>query len=299
MKIDARHAGRVVVTVGVACISCFGLFVSNVHAREAAPIIEGSATAAPAQRAPTAEVRLSFEERLSRIERRLDNDAMVEVMRRLDYLQQEMQRLVGNTELVNHEIEGIKKRQRELYLDIDRRLTQMDQKIASGTGATQTPTSPAINAPSNAMPPSTGSASPTVAAPGVSPAADNAINRDAYERAFNLLKEGRYELSIAAFKAFIETYPTASYADNAQYWLGEANYAKQNYKIALAEFNKVLDNYPQSTKIPDAMLKIGYCYAELGNSKQAEVVLNNILTRYPDSTAARLATKRLSLLKNL
>ena len=290
MKTLPRRTWHSVVYVSVAWVFIAG-FSFSAYARQPAPVIESSTSQ---QRSSGAEVKLSIDERLDRIERRLGNNVMVEVMRRLDFLQQEMQRLVGDMEIINHEIDGIKKRQRELYLDIDRRLNQLDQKIASSQAV---PSAPAPSAPENAMP---STSSGTTAAPGASPSLlDNNITRDAYERAFNLLKEGRYELAIAAFKAFIETYPSASYADNAQYWLGEANYAKQNYKVALQEFNKVLDNYPRSQKIPDAMLKIGYCYNELGDPKQAKVVLDNILSRYPDSTAARLATKRLTILKNL
>jgi tol-pal system protein YbgF len=296
MKTYARHARRLRFYSGVVCICIFGFFTANVAARQAAPIIEG--TASTPQKPSIPEVRLSFEERLSRIERRLDNDAMADVMRQIDFLQQDMRRLVGEMELVNHEIDGIKKRQRELYLDIDRRLNQMTQKIDSMSASPTTPSQAPTTGPNATASSAANNASAAPSGVGPSTAADTNISRDAYERAFNLLKEGRYELAIAAFKAFIETYPTASYADNAQYWLGEANYAKQNYKVALQEFNKVLDNYPQSAKIPDAMLKIGYCYAELGNSQQATVVLNNIISHYPDSTAARLATKRLTILKN-
>ena len=99
MKTFARHirhlfTNAVISNASMACICFLGLYASNVYARQPAPIIEGSASTV--QNPPTPEVRLSFEERLSRIERRLDNDAMVEVMRRLDYLQQEMQKKQSN-----------------------------------------------------------------------------------------------------------------------------------------------------------------------------------------------------------
>ena len=123
------------------------------------------------------------------------------------------------------------------------------------------------------------------------------LQREAYDRAFNLLKDGRYELAIASFKAYLETYPNADYADNAQYWLGEANYAQRRYDVALQEFNKVLDNYPKSSKRADAMLKMGFSYQELGKTEDAEAVLGNIITMFPDTTAARLAQKRIQDLK--
>jgi tol-pal system protein YbgF len=124
------------------------------------------------------------------------------------------------------------------------------------------------------------------------------VARSAYERGFNLLKQGRYELAAKSLTAFLETYPKAAYADNAQYWLAEANYAQENYKVALQEFRKVIDNYPNSPKRADAMLKIGYTYDELGDKKLAMQTLNTIVSTYPKSTAARLAQKRIKNLKS-
>jgi tol-pal system protein YbgF len=128
-------------------------------------------------------------------------------------------------------------------------------------------------------------------------AADAEQERQAYERAFELLKQGRYDLAVAAFKAFVQSYPNGQYADNAQYWLGEANYVQRQFKDALKEFQAVVNNHPSSPKRPDAMLKMGYTYQELGDLDQARMTLNDVISNYPASTAARLAQKRLQDLK--
>jgi len=272
--------------------------VQGVDAREPAPVIE--AAAQPASN--------SLEKRLEIVEKRLDSQAMMEVLTRLDKMQQEMQNLVGQMEVLNHDLDNIKKRQRDLYVDIDRRITQVEQKTAElakaqpaagmaapSGGSPGMPSGPMTAGTSSAAPTpgsaDTGGAAPTTVA-NISPQSSQ-LQRDAYDRAFNLLKDGRYDLAIASFKAYLETYPTADYADNAQYWLGEANYAQHHYDVALQEFNKVLDNYPKSSKRPDAMLKMGFSYQELGKPDDAEAVFNNIVTMFPDTTAARLAKKRL------
>ncbi len=267
---------------------------NTADAREPAPVIDATAQ-------PTSS---DLESRLEKIERRLDNQSMMEMLSRLDQLQQEMQNINGQMEVLNHEMDNIKKRQKDLYVDIDRRITQVEQRAAEL--AKSQPTSPTMMG--STAPPSMAAGSPESS---LSPAPTGAalasttlvspqskqLQREAYDRAFNLLKDGRYELAIASFKAYLETYPNADYADNAQYWLGEANYAQRRYDVALQEFNKVLDNYPKSSKRADAMLKMGFCYQELGKTEDAEAVLSNIVQMFPDTTAARLAKKRIQDIK--
>ena len=267
------------------------------EAREPAPVIEAAVNPAPSD----------LESRLEKVEKRLDSQAMMEVLTRLDKMQQEMQNLVGQMELLNHEMDNIKKRQKDLYVDIDRRITQVEQKTAEMAKApsTSSPVAGSAALPTGSMassPAMTSNSGVTAATAGTTSVASispqsSQLQREAYDRAFNLLKDGRYELAIASFKAYLETYPTADYADNAQYWLGEANYAQHHYDIALQEFNKVLDNYPKSTKRADAMLKMGFSYQELGRPEDAEGVFNNIVSMFPDTTAARLAKKRLQDIK--
>jgi tol-pal system protein YbgF len=283
--------------VSVALITALAfaqVAINAAEAREPAPVIDASAQ-------PSAG---DLEARLENIERRLNNQSMMEMLSRLDQLQQEMQNIAGQMEVLNHEMDNIKKRQKDLYVDIDRRITQVEQKAANM--ASSQPTSPTMVGSTPSAPMTAGSQLPssspsaTGAVPGptalVSPQSKQ-LQREAYDRAFNLLKDGRYELAIASFKAYLETYPNADYADNAQYWLGEANYAQRRYDVALQEFNKVLDNYPKSSKRADAMLKMGFSYQELGKTEDAEAVLSNIVTMFPDTTAARLAKKRIQDIK--
>lgn len=117
--------------------------------------------------------------------------------------------------------------------------------------------------------------------------------RAAYQKAFDMLKEGRYKMANASFLEFVARYPSSSYAGNSQYWLGESNYVTRQFKQAIKEFNKVLNQYPNSNKVPDAMLKLGYTYYELHEFDNAKSILTQLKNNYSKSTAARLAGKRL------
>ena len=219
----AKVFAKVFATVFAAWALTYTL-ASNAAARgEPAPVIDASAKPAPSE----------LEARLENVERRLDSQSMMEMLSRLDRLQQEMQNIIGQMEVLNHEMDSIKKRQKDLYVDIDRRITQMEQKTAGlSQGQPVAPamgdagTAGAIGAATAATGGQPGAGAPVAMAAPVSPQSLQ-LQRDAYDRAFNLLKDGRYELAIASFKAYLETYPDADYADNAQYWLGEANYAQR------------------------------------------------------------------------
>jgi tol-pal system protein YbgF len=114
-----------------------------------------------------------------------------------------------------------------------------------------------------------------------------------YRAAVELVKASKFDDAVAALRAFIARYPRHDYADNAQYWLGEAFYAQKDYAHALVEFRRVVEVYPRGNKVPDALLKVGYCYQALGQGEKARAVLEQVVNNYPKSEPATLAAKRL------
>jgi tol-pal system protein YbgF len=114
-----------------------------------------------------------------------------------------------------------------------------------------------------------------------------------YRTAVDLVKASKYEDAVAALRAFVARYPRHDYADNAQYWIGEALYAQNDYPRALSEFRRVVEVYPRGNKVPDALLKVGYCYQALGQGEKARAVLEQVVNIYPKSEPATLAAKRL------
>jgi tol-pal system protein YbgF len=114
-----------------------------------------------------------------------------------------------------------------------------------------------------------------------------------YRAAVEMLKSGHHDEAIIALRAFIQHYPRHDYADNAQYWLGEAFYVQKDYPHALAEFRATIETYPRGNKVPDALLKVGYCYQALGQTEKARATLEQVVNLYPKSEPAVLAAKRL------
>jgi tol-pal system protein YbgF len=114
-----------------------------------------------------------------------------------------------------------------------------------------------------------------------------------YKAAYAALGSRQHAVAIAGFKSFLELWPDHDYADNSQYWLGEAFYDRGDWKSALAEFRKVVEKYGRGNKAPDALLKVGFCLGRLGEAPAARDVLAQVLEIHPASDAARLAAKKL------
>ncbi len=231
----------------------------------------------------------AIQNRLDGMEANLQNKGLLEMMQMLTHLQDELRELRGQIEQQTFELEGLRKRQRELYLDIDRRLS--DIQLDGSTNITQTETADAAK-PATEITDKPDKPESLPAAVKISEA-DLDQERLEYKAAFKLLKDAQYGRAIKEFAAFQKKYPNGRYADNAQYWLGEANYVSRNFNKALQEFNKVVKNYPRSSKVPDAKLKIGYTYYELEQWDEARKVLLNITTTHGNSSVAPLADQRL------
>jgi tol-pal system protein YbgF len=250
-----------------------------------APLVAGTALGLLASSATLLAADQALEQRVQRLEQLLESQGLVDMYLQLQNIQQETRDLRGQLEQQSHAIEGLKQRQRDLYLDIDRRLRRLEGGAVVPSSPATTPSQPAPVQPVAPSAPVSGTPAP---APVDSAAADAA-----YRDAFNLLKEGRYDVAIKQFTAFLASYPGSAYADNAQYWLGEANYVTRNFQQAITEFNKVVTKYPQSQKLADALLKIGYCHYELNEMDKARMVLSRVVREHANTTAARLADNRL------
>lgn len=224
---------------------------------------------------------LSDKQRIERLERMMNSDMLRQQTQTIDSLREEISALREQLEQQEYELDSMKQRQRNLYLDMDRRLSNVEAGSRNAAGSVPV------------APPNSGAGA--VAVPVVR--VDDVDGQEVYSRAFSLLKEGRYKESIAAFEKFKLDYPGSKYADNAQYWLGEANYVSRDYEKALEAFQQLIARYPDSSKNPGARLKIGYVYFELKNWPAAREALQQVMTLYPDTTVAKKAKERLQRMK--
>jgi tol-pal system protein YbgF len=254
----------------------------------------------------------TLEQRVAKMERMLESGTLLKLLQSVEELKAEVRDLRGQLEQQQFALSQMTDRQRELYLDVDRRMQRMEAggaaigAAAAGSAATTTapPTgtaTPPVSAASAASTTAPTGAAAAGAAAQVSNApasADPVKEQQAYQAAFNLLKAGRYDQAAKSFQTFLDEYPNGKFTDNAQYWLGESYYVTRGFDSALREFTKLVNEHPDSQKLTHAQLKIGYIYDELGQKDKAREVLTGLVKNHPQSTAAGLASKRLERMRS-
>lgn len=218
----------------------------------------------------------SMENRVATLERMVQARANAQhrIQGQLDVIQDEVNELRGSLEVQNLQLEKILERQRELYLEIDKRIEDV------------------MSQPSVAV------SNPT---PVTSAANNNFVveesESDAYDRAVNLiLKDKQYEQAIPEFETFLQKFPNSSFAPNAHYWLGQLLFNKQDWAGAGAQFEELVGRYPDSTKRADALFKLGVVEQKRSNIARAKQLFEQVVSEYPNTSSRKLAETRL---KNL
>jgi len=235
-----------------------------------APVIDVSST--PTSNKSTG----SLSEQLANVEKKLDsrNRAQVNIQRQLDDLQTQVNELRGVTELHTHQLSQVLERQRELYQELDRRVSEALK--------TTSPAPQVMAADTSATP---------------KHYSDDLTENEAYDKALNMvLRDKRYEQAIIAFRSFNSTYPQSTYAPNAHYWLGQLLFNKNELTEAEQEFAIVVERFQDSNKRPDALLKLAMVAEQQKNTNKAIKLYRQLLNEYSSTTAAQLAQPHLEKL---
>ena len=237
------------------------------------------------------------EDRLALLEQQAKSGAVADLATQIQLLQGDIAKLRGQIEVVTYELEQSQKRQRDLYVDLDTRLRKIESAGAQASAA------PEANAAAADAPPG-GPAAPPATAPGPAPnvgaaappprtANDGVAEQRAYDAALDLFKRGDYQGAINAFGSFIKTYPRSPLVASAQYWIGNAQYARRDYRASIATQRQLLKEFPDNSKVPDAMLNIASAQADMGDSAAARRTLEELIAKYPKSDAGTRARQRL------
>ena len=114
-----------------------------------------------------------------------------------------------------------------------------------------------------------------------------------FAAAYGDYSRGNFDLAISEFRQYVETYPSSEMADNAQYWIGEALFAKRQFNEAIIELDKVSQLFPKGDKVPGARFKKGMALVELGQQDAARAEFSALIKLFPKSNEAALARQQL------
>jgi tol-pal system protein YbgF len=200
----------------------------------------------------------------NRIDNKADKNSVLDLANQNEQLRQEIAKLRGQVELLTNDLANAQQRQKDFYIDLDKRLRALEPQQITLDGK-----------PASVLP----------------------EEQKAYEAAFSLFKAGDYKNASNAFSSFLRRYPSTAYSAIAHYLLGNAYYAQNDYTNAITAQEVVVKNFPDSPKAPEAMLNIASSYTELKDKAAAKKTLSELVAQFPDSPAARTAKERLKTLK--
>ncbi|ARN75089.1 tol-pal system protein YbgF [Oceanicoccus sagamiensis] len=205
-----------------------------------------------------------------------DSSGQGELFYQLQLLQQEVMQLRGVVEEQAYLLKQVKEQNMERYIDLDRRLGEMATAPAVATAGTNTNVTTAPGANTAAL--------TVVAAAG---------ERDAYDAAYQLVTERRFDEALEAFKQFMVDFPQGKYTPNSYYWMGELYQVitPQDLEAARQSFTQLLDQYPSHVKVPDAMYKLGKVYFLKGDKNKARSLLEEVVSKYSKGTNSSAADK--------
>ena len=197
-----------------------------------------------------------------------------ELFYRIQVLQQDLKDLRGTMEEQSYLIKRLERSQKEQYLDLDNRLVQLGgADLESRAAQTEDKeSSEEVTTLLNEV-----------------PEFDN--EREAYQYAFDLMRNRQYQESLAGFEEIIVAFPNGQYTPNAFYWIGELYLAQGDNEKSRQSFIQVISLYPDHQKVPDAMYKLGVVYFALGDNQSALRYLGQVQQEYPNSSAAGLAAR--------
>jgi tol-pal system protein YbgF len=208
--------------------------------------------------------------------------SMLDLQSQIDALNTLIRNLRGQNEEISHGLQDAEKRQKDFYVDLDTRVRHFESAeeaakeaaAAAAAAAAKVPVAPVSTDPSDPIP-----------------------EDRAFEAAYALYKSGSNANAAKAFQDFIRKYPDSVRVPDANYWLGNAQYAMKDYKGALATYESFIKDSADSPKVPDVLYGIARCQQGLKQPIAARKTLKKIVAKYPSSEAAAKAKKQLAATK--
>jgi tol-pal system protein YbgF len=219
---------------------------------------------------------------------------LVDLSSQISALKEQIRELNGQIDTLKYQNAQLGKRQQDLYLDLDSRLSALEPNhpAVALPAAAGTEAAPGTAAPGNGKTPAAaGAAAPPAPAAGqaAASATDPVAAEKAYTEALSLFKKGKYKEAGEGFAAFVRNWPDDEFAPSAQFWLGNVKTAQGKCEEAIKAHREVLARWPKSDRAPDALAAIASCQRDLGKNAAAKKTVAQLIGQYPDSPAAKAA----------
>ena len=209
--------------------------------------------------------------------------SQAELLLQIDQLRQETQALRGLMEELSYQLGQMSSDQKTRYLDLDQRLgelvrIQKDAVTAQSTQITPVPGS-AVEGPDGSV--TTQNQAPQIA------------DQDAYNAAFQLIRERQFEGALSAMESFVQTYPDSDLVLDARFWRGQVFDVLGRDQEAIEAFKSLTLVAPDYRRILQVKVKLGKLLIKNQDVMNGRKILQEVITKAPESVEAGLASREL------
>ncbi len=188
----------------------------------------------------------------------------VELLNQLEKLREDLAALQGKIEVLQFNQEEAVKRQKDLYLDLDTRVRNIELAKQQ-----------AVQAEEQAK------------------TSQKAAEEKQVDVGIQMVKAGKNKEGIAVLAKFAKENPQSPRRAETLYWMGAGYAALKNYKAANQAFGEVANKSADDPRAPDALLGLASVSIAQKDKKSARKYLLVIVEKYPQSEAAVTAKKAL------
>ncbi|MCS7303435.1 MAG: outer membrane protein assembly factor BamD [Bacteroidota bacterium] len=130
--------------------------------------------------------------------------------------------------------------------------------------------------------------------------------REIYEHAVAAFTEGDLYEAQRLFDIIRLQYPASEYAPDAQFYLAEISYKRQEYVVASFNYSMMRRQYPTHPRAKEALYKAALCYVQLAPpfdrdqdyTRKAITALQEFIRTYPNDSLASEAQRQIRRLRN-
>ena len=209
--------------------------------------------------------------------------SQAELLLQIDQLRQETQALRGLMEELSYQLSQMSTDQKTRYLDLDQRLGELVRIQKDAVTAQSTKS---VQADGTAVDGSNDYMVNQNQAPAVS-------DQEAYNVAFQLIRERQFEGALSAMESFVQTYPESDLVLDARFWRGQVFDVLGRDQDAIEAFKSLTLVAPDYRRILQVKVKLGKLLIKNQDVMNGRKILQEVITQAPESVEAGLASREL------
>lgn len=208
------------------------------------------------------------------------------IQQRLNALEDEISRLTGQIERLEHAVRTHNDNAKKKLEDLEYRIIELEggdpSILFQNDGSSDQGSLAPSGGTSVAAAPSGGQSLGVLTTPATPGGGD-------FQSGVAAAQAGRYGEAISVLGAFVSANPDSPLAGDANYWMGESYFAQGQYQNAANRYLDAASLYPTSAKAPESLVRLGVSLNLMGKRDVACSTFREVRVQYPGTTAEGMA----------